>query len=239
MSEPAKEVEKDCVDVDGLDEVFEAMVSEPSGESVQTESTPFANREQEGLTLSEAASEFGVSKHTVRRWIKEGKIEAYKINGERGPEWRVYGDHPEHNVDVDLTEQTNFQPPGQHTGPQQSSPAIELLMEQLEFIREMKGELEGLTFRNGYLQAQLENKEEQLKLLPDFEAQKEKAELERRQKEEETKLANRELEAVQNSYSKLEREHLALKQEMEKYEAMANRSSWKKFSDWMMGRREE
>lgn len=238
MSEPAREIEKEPAALDGLDEVFEATVSEPSAQPVQTESTPSANPEQAGLTLSEAASVFGVSKHTVRRWIKEGRIEAYKVNGERGPEWRVYGDHPDQNVDVDLTAEGTFNAPGHSNVTEQPGPSTELLMEQMELIREMKNELEGLTYRNGYLQAQLEVKEEQLKLLPDFEAKREKAESALREKEELAEARSRELETTRTVCTSLEAENQRLQEELERYKKLESRSSWRKFSDWMLGKPE-
>lgn len=238
MSDPAKEVKRDSVTIDGLEEVFDTTVAESNEQSVQTESTPLANREQEGLTLSEAASAFGVSKHTVRRWIKEGKVEAYKVNGERGPEWRVYGDHPDQNVDVDLTDKTNtFQSNlTQQVQPQQNA-TTELLMEQMELIREMRHEMEGLTYRNGYLQAQLEHKDEQLKLLPDFEALKQNSLKEIENKEEETKLINKELESVQKAYAELEEAHLVVKDELEAYKETEKKSVKEKLFGWFLGRK--
>lgn len=43
----------------------------------------------EGLTLSEAAGQLGVSKDTVRRRVKRGELQGWQVETKFGPEWRV------------------------------------------------------------------------------------------------------------------------------------------------------
>ena len=44
------------------------------------------------------------------------------------------------------------------------------------------------------------------------------------------------LESVQKAYTELEDEHLAMREDLEKYKALANKSGWERFSDWLMGK---
>ncbi|NLO07404.1 MAG: helix-turn-helix domain-containing protein [candidate division WS1 bacterium] len=44
------------------------------------------------LGLTEAAEELDVHASTVRRYIREGRLPAHKVEGPHGPEWRVTAD---------------------------------------------------------------------------------------------------------------------------------------------------
>jgi excisionase family DNA binding protein len=44
------------------------------------------------ITIKEAAEALGVSVDTVRRRIKENKIDAWKIQGQYGPQWVIHSD---------------------------------------------------------------------------------------------------------------------------------------------------
>jgi len=42
------------------------------------------------MTVKQAAEQKGVTNNTVRRWLQEGRLKGYKIEGEYGkPEWRT------------------------------------------------------------------------------------------------------------------------------------------------------
>lgn len=43
----------------------------------------------EGLTIKQAAERLDISDRTVRRWIADGKLQAEKVPGPYGPEWRI------------------------------------------------------------------------------------------------------------------------------------------------------
>jgi excisionase family DNA binding protein len=43
----------------------------------------------EGLTLSEAAGQLGISKDTVRRQVKRGELKGWQVETKFGLEWRV------------------------------------------------------------------------------------------------------------------------------------------------------
>lgn len=43
----------------------------------------------EGLTIKQAAEQLGISPRTARRWIADGRLQAEKVPGPYGPEWRI------------------------------------------------------------------------------------------------------------------------------------------------------
>jgi|GEM_PF-1406456 hypothetical protein len=194
------------------------------------------------MTLTEAAASFSVNEKTLRRWIKQGRVNALKISGPRGPEWRVEPGHPHAQVSQfvsgldmpcpgmssplsqfeDLSIYPRFQ--SEQASDSQSclepgldtvSPDISLACSQIADVshqseteaileldeptqniisnlphslsslseelvemktrlsifenenRELKAQLQGATYRNGFLEAKLEDKENQILLLTD------------------------------------------------------------------------
>jgi hypothetical protein len=103
-----------------------------------------------------------------------------------------------------------------------------------DLIREMQAKLESAIYRNGYLESQLQTQKEQLQLLPDFQAQAERAkQLEQRLQDEEAKkveLAQQLAEAAKLTAAK-EQEFAKLQTELERYKG----SSWQRFSAWFLG----
>lgn len=114
-------------------------------------------------TLTEAANAYNVTERTVRRWIKEQVVSAWKVDGPRGPEWRINSGstmdknqvHAGSTVDLETV-----------TVPEQTASMLET--DRLwELLKEKDAKIEALIMRTGYLQAQMETKEEQIKLLTD------------------------------------------------------------------------
>lgn len=169
--------------LDGLEDVFVSTDDQGTIDRVSSEDRRL-NKEnafpEGGLKLSEAADKYKVTVRTVQRWIKEGKLEAFKVEGSHGPEWRVTG---ESSVDagscqptieaVDQSDIIELSPNNERTssfvaGSSESidrmAGIIEKLAEQLESARK---DLQGASYRNGYLEAQLAAKDEHIKLLTD------------------------------------------------------------------------
>lgn len=44
------------------------------------------------MNLREAAQSLGVSEHTLRRWLRAGKVAGVKVPGDRGEEWHIEED---------------------------------------------------------------------------------------------------------------------------------------------------
>lgn len=152
MTKPAKVNNAQSDSLSGLEAFFSAVVDLTAESSVD-----------EGWTLAQASHTLGVTERTVRRWIKEQRFRAWKVEGPRGPEWRI---HPGSSVDS-------------KTGDAGSTVVRaadgQTLLTLATLVKEQAEKLEAASFRNGYLEHQLQNYEQQVKLLPDFQAQAAKA----------------------------------------------------------------
>lgn len=181
MPEEARKVRIfDPVDMTGLDEFF------PSHDKTG----------QEDLTLEEAAKRLNLSERTIQRRLKSGQLTGYKVEGNRGPEWRIRipasDDMTLHAIPTsddtpfmsDVTTEAETVSSVDTTRVDTSSnvaafaPFAEFLQTQ---IQNLQGKLEAATYRNGYLEAQLTTAESQLKLLPDLSAKATEADLLREQ----------------------------------------------------------
>ena len=131
-----------------------------------------------GLTIREASKYYRIAIPTVRLKVKTGDIPAIKVNGPKGPEWRVF---PQGLPAV--TQQGDTSLPSEHAnGDKKLTAAFENAdrtviqgFEQanmnvaalIKANQDLIAKLEALTFRNGYLEAQNESYQEQVKLLTD------------------------------------------------------------------------
>lgn len=163
MGEPAKAIRSETAAVEGLEEIFVSTV-DPADVRARS-------RLDQGWTLTEAAKAYQVTERTLRRWIKEQRISAWKLNGPRGPEWRI---NPGSTPDIECD----------HTGSTVSTvhesatlkAMFDVIKDLTAKLTASSAQLQAASFRNGYLEAQLAVKEEQLRLLPDFEAKAREAE---------------------------------------------------------------
>ena len=122
-----------------------------------------------GWTLADAAQAFGVTDRTVRRWIKQRQIPAWKVDGPRGPEWRIRPGSKPTTEDIQ---------PGSFVTTVDTHQDIIGLFELVRDLQDKLGaaqeQLKGASFRNGYLASQvdslkgeLESHKETIKLLTD------------------------------------------------------------------------
>ena len=148
-------IKTESVTVEGLEELFISTADQARTSSNSTL--------DQAWTLTEAANTYNVTERTIRRWIKEQLVSAWKVEGPRGPEWRINSGstmdknqvHPGSTVDLEAT-----------AIPEQNVPTFET--DRLwELLKEKDAKIEALIMRTGYLQAQMETKEEQIKLLTD------------------------------------------------------------------------
>lgn len=103
-------------------------------------------------TPEQAAQALGKSVRTIRRMLQEGTLNGYKVPGKRRDEWRVKA------VTVSTKESVNV--PIQKISVTENDRLWQLL-------KEKDAKLEALTMRAGYLEAQLESHQAQIKLLTD------------------------------------------------------------------------
>lgn len=131
--------------MDGLDEIF--IASNPEVGSVQ--STVLS----EHYTVEQTASILGLSVKTVRRKLASGKLDGYKISGPNGPEWRVKSESLD-NVHTQTQARPACPEPvqGQQTGTLDTT-----------IFKDLLEKIEVLTYKTGYLEAQLAAKENELR----------------------------------------------------------------------------
>jgi len=230
-AEPQRTDRVDTTSVTGLEHVFVDVLDQ---EVIDTGSSG-----DEGMKLSEASDKYGVTERTIQRWIKEGKLLAHKIEGQHGPEWRIIGeaadDSPGYQgmtagrnaVDMTMDSFDGF------TG------LLEKLTDQLQ---ETNDRLQSANYRIGYLENEKQNYQEQLKLLPDLQAQAERAkaladELARSQ-EEATRLdeLERELEQTKRKDHVIEELNKTVEEQAQRLAAFEEKAKSRKgFWKWFTG----
>lgn len=172
MSENARETTiAEALDTAGLDEIFSCH--DKVG--------------QEDLTLEEASARLNLSERTIQRRLKRGQIKGYKIPGPRGPEWRIcsesWQDTPQEPIPssddttvVEFLSTVDTTPPhdsilidksGEVRQPEPSPAPKDNEDYKTQLIQELQAKLEGASYRIGYLEAQSEIFQKEIKLLTD------------------------------------------------------------------------
>jgi hypothetical protein len=176
MVESARQVKSTAVEIDGLDDVFEADC-EPIENSANTVPVTFdqgANHpawQGVGMSLKAASIHYKLALSTLRMKIKRGEIAAKKIDGSNGPEWRVFPisseffDPINHRVNQGITQGADTVQAGY-----QGTLANDV-NRLLNLIEKQSAKLEAAAGQVGYFKAQLDSYQEQVKLLPDLQAQ--------------------------------------------------------------------
>ena len=77
MAQVARQSTEDTTTVDGLEELLDTQNSDQG---------KVAN---DDWTVDEVADYLGLSVKTIRRRLKDRKLDGYKIEGTNGPEWRI------------------------------------------------------------------------------------------------------------------------------------------------------
>ena len=172
MSEPAHEIKFDPSSIEGMDDLLSGPDRTDSGLDIAAPDLISPDPSQ-WWTLSEASEALSLNERTLRRWIKLGKIEARKVQGTFGEEWRI------------RPGSANGCPPAT-TGPDKPDPAPavratpdspdlvpDLLKTKIRLAlleqenQQLKQQLQGATYRNGYLEGKLEERDNAIKLLTD------------------------------------------------------------------------
>lgn len=140
----------DVVEVEGI-ELFESQSQ--FSESLPNEAT----KPTRGLPIKDAARVLGISANSVRAKLKSGELSGCKVKGPTGEQWRVELT----KVTSEPTKLTN-----EVTKTIELAPSAEVLR-LLDIIEKQNNRLEAASGQIGYLQAQLENSRETVKLLED------------------------------------------------------------------------
>jgi hypothetical protein len=149
--------------VDGLDHIFIDSVSPAMAEPSQPKKLE--------LPISDAAKALGISERTLWRRIDNGEIKS-RLKGNKR-----YVRVPAEKI------LARFDPDSVSAGPRDSGTVFD--------VRELVNQLTGANYRVGYLQGQLSEKEQQLKLLPDLQRQAEETAALREKLEDAEKLIAR------------------------------------------------
>jgi excisionase family DNA binding protein len=145
--------------MDGFDDLLDCEVNETGHDPEVQKSDNLTVTE---WTPEQAAEALGKSVRTVRRMLQDGTLDGYKVPGPKRLEWRV---KPLTPIAVKAVDDRANRP---HSG-------TELVTELRNQIQELKAnlehsakQLEGATYRTGYLEAQVSGYEQQIKLLTDL-----------------------------------------------------------------------
>ena len=139
MSQPQPESSCDQLSVTGLDHIFVDVIDEeiPEGSPAQNQGSPVEI--PQGIPVEEAAKLLGTSSRAVLKRLQKGTLKGHKVASKFGDKWLV---DPEGI-------------PAQNQGV------------PVEIVQELLRKVEALTYRNGYLEAQLAEKDTHIKLLTD------------------------------------------------------------------------
>lgn len=218
--EAAKEIKNENTTTQGMEDLFLESENEdqelfPHKEQGNKEQFSTEVQAVELVPVSEAARVFGKTRRYISKLAKEGRVRAERNDKNQ---WIVELESIEEFFQQGGTEEQGV-PQTENKG---NSPVRTLMdQERIKFLEERNKELEQEVrtahFRLGYLESEMVRKEEKLKLLEDHQHESH-------------------LESV--SKIKLSVENQELKEELERYRQLTERSSWNKFCNWMRGRQE-
>lgn len=139
------------------------------------------------LSVQEAAQHYQVAPATIRRWIKTGKVQASQVDTAQGFEWRVHildqpVDLTDHDDQVPTHDQVPTQPATEYA-PYTAEPDVQLpdhdqvinddqvpthdavLLRAFDTIDRLQHENLQLAGQVGFLQSELQQANEQIRLL--------------------------------------------------------------------------
>jgi hypothetical protein len=152
MGQAELEIQNDPLTIDGLGEFFDTS---------ETVTQPLRDGDAappRGLTFKEACTFFGLKPTALRVRIKSGEISAEKIEGVNGPEWRIYPAQPSRNPSAHIAQPLR--------GPE-ANKLLEIIQELQTKLDTANHQLQASSYRNGYLESQLQEREREVKLLTD------------------------------------------------------------------------
>jgi hypothetical protein len=132
----------------------------------------------EGLPVDEAALRLGLSERAVLKRLRRGTLKGFKVPAKRGEKWLVSLEGlpagPTEGVPVeveglpDLEEEILFAPQGLPEGvPSGVEQLVSLVQDLQAKLDKANDQLQSASFRNGYLESKLEERDKEIKLLTD------------------------------------------------------------------------
>ena len=178
MQKPNDVAAKSDITMDGLGHVFQ--IDNTLIEALDKPDSKVPSSPSKGLTIKQASDHYGLAIPTIRLKIKTGEVPAIKVNGPKGPEWRIFPDGILTACEaVEEFDQPDITPPEEFKKPdltllegfQQANINLGSL---IKANQELVAKLEAATYRNGYLESQISERQreieqhrEQIKLLTD------------------------------------------------------------------------
>lgn len=192
MNEPARDLEMiPSASTDGMEEIFDSDALDAShdayrsgggssirdqgaslsviGSSVRDKDASVRDQDAKSLTVEEAAERLGISVRAVQKRLKRGTLRGTKEKTPHGERWFVDGRELDANQDAPLSVMGSPVRDTDATVRDQDAPPHEL---RDAVIMDLQAKVEALTWRNGYLESQLETQREQIKLLTDSQHQR-------------------------------------------------------------------
>ena len=180
MSDTARETSNyqtvEPISTEGLDDLFQEGLLEASSETVEG-----VLLEPRGIPVEVAAQYLGMSTSGILKRLRRGSLAGFKVPSKRGEKWLVRYealpqgvlntakeplvvsegvlDHPEESsgVALDLTKESSEEPS-----------LDQALLDDLKRRNiDLEAKLQAASWRNGYLESKLEDRENQIKLLTD------------------------------------------------------------------------
>ena len=173
MSDTARDYQSiQPASTDGLEEIFEVRELDASedahqvtdGSSVREQGANLIRLDANMLSVEAAAERLGISVRAVQKRLKKGTLTGRKEKTSHGERWLI------EVRELDASEDANQVTDGSSVR-EQGANLVRLDAnhdaDRDGLIKEMQSKIEALTWRNGYLESQLENQREHIKLLTD------------------------------------------------------------------------
>jgi len=144
----------------GLDQLFEVDRQADASVTGKTSQTDTID-----VSVAEAANLLGITERSVWRRIRQGKLSSKLIGGKAVVTLR------QSDIATRQSDRLTDTKDGQSDQPTEVSVVSASSSEgsrTIELVAEFAAKLEAATYRNGYLEAQLDAHKEQIKLLPDY-----------------------------------------------------------------------
>lgn len=172
MSDSALEMKIDPISTEGLEDVFLGSEGSEDGSSVGNDTSDVFGSSREVITTEEAAKRLGISARAVINRLKAGTLDGQRVDGKYRTEWRIFWEPQKtseetseiHIETSDHSEQSSEADKAGFRTAQKSGEAVAVLLEQ---NRQLIEQVNALTYRTGYLEAKLEERESTIKLLTD------------------------------------------------------------------------
>lgn len=165
MSDTARDYQtNDQASIEGFEELLEIVPTDADNLTITTEALTTDADSGEWMTAAEAASALKKSERTIQRYAKAGKLRSKTdMNGRL----LICLPTPADDLATHADSQIELAPTADSCVTNVATMPKPEFDSHLAMIRELQMKLESLTFRNGYLESKLEERETQIKLLTD------------------------------------------------------------------------